>query len=262
MINDIIAITKEAGNMIKEFYRKDFGIEYKTNSSNLVTEVDKKSEKIIVEFIKKKYPDHTILAEESGLSQKNSDYVWIIDPLDGTTNFAHGLPFFSVSVALTYKNEVIAGAVYDVMRDIMFSAEKGSGAFENGKRIKVSSNTELEKSFLVTGFPYEFDDEQETIFHLFKSFILKSRAVRRLGSAALDMCYVATGIFDGFWESSLNAWDICGAKIIIEEAGGEVLDYKGNPLEINIGKLKVLATNKCITKKMLEIIQEHNNILN
>lgn len=261
MLNDIIGIAKEAGSVIKDGFGKNFGIEYKTNVANIVTEIDKKSEKLIIDFINKKYPGHSVLAEESGVNDKNSEYYWIIDPIDGTTNFAHGLPFFSVSIAVARKDKVIAGAVYDIMRDVMFSAEEGGGAYANGQKISVSTNNDLAKSLLVTGFPYDFNGNEDALVDMFKYFLLNSRAVRRLGSAALDMCYVANGVFDGFWESTLNPWDICGAKLIVEEAGGEVVDYTGKPLDIFGKQLRVLATNKKVSSCMLSVLSEHNKLL-
>ncbi|MCA2005141.1 MAG: inositol monophosphatase [Ignavibacterium sp.] len=253
MINDIIQIAKEAGEIIRNAYRTKFSIEIKENNiKNLVTEVDKKSEQTIIEFIRKNFPSHNILAEEGGEKKSSSDYIWVIDPLDGTTNFAHGLPIFSVSIGVQYKEETIAGVVYDVMRDVVCSAEKGSGAFENGKKISVSSNEKIEESLLVTGFPYNVAQNPEKAFERFIVMLKTARAVRRLGSAAIDFCYVANGVFDGFWEVHLNPWDICAGKLIVEEAGGKVTDFNGNP--ISIFNKTILSTNGKIHNKMIELL--------
>lgn len=254
MIEDIIEIAKGAGNIVREGYGTNFKVEYKTNESNLVTEIDKASEKLITDFIKSKYPTHGILAEESGNVKEGAEYLWVIDPLDGTTNFAHGLPIFSVSIGLQKNGETIAGVVYDVMRNIVYSAEKGSGAFANDDKINVSKNDNLAHSVLVTGFPYNIADNPERAIEKFATFLIKARAVRRLGSAAIDFCYVAQGIFDGFWEVYLHPWDMCAGKLIVEEAGGLVTDFKGN--EMDIYSKKVLATNKILHNQMLEILQQ------
>lgn len=250
MINDILEISQIAGEIVREGFGKNFQIEYKTNEKNLVTEIDKKSEKAILEYISKKYPNHAILSEESGEHKNDSEYLWIIDPLDGTTNFAHGLPIFSVSIGLMKKNEIVAGVVYDVMQNIFYSAEKGSGAFANGNKITVSNNDNLELSVLVTGFPYNVADNPDYAFERFTTLTKKARAVRRLGSAALDLCYVAKGVFDGFWEVSLFPWDICAGKLLVLEAGGSVTDFNGK--EISVFAKQILASNKKIHQQMID----------
>lgn len=255
MIDDLIYIAKESGEIIRQAHGTRFLVEIKSNNvKNLVTEVDKKSEKTITDFIRKKYPSHSILAEESGERKSSSEYLWVIDPLDGTTNFAHGLPIFSVSIGLQYKGETVAGVVYDVMRDVIFSAEKGSGAFENGKKIFVNSNESIEESLLVTGFPYNVAENPEKVFERFIEMLKVARAVRRLGSAAIDFCYVANGVFDGFWEVHLNPWDICAGKLIVEEAGGKVTDFNGN--QISIFNKTILSTNGKIHNKMIELLNK------
>lgn len=250
MINDILEISQIAGEIVREGFGKNFQIEYKTNEKNLVTEIDKKSEKAILEYISKKYPDHAILSEESGEHKNDSEYLWIIDPLDGTTNFAHGLPIFSVSIGLMKKNEIVAGVVYDVMQNIFYSVEKGSGAFANGNKITVSNNDNLELSVLVTGFPYNVADNPDYAFERFTTLTKKARAVRRLGSAALDLCYVAKGVFDGFWEVSLFPWDICAGKLLVLEAGGSVTDFNGN--EISVFAKQILASNKKVHQQLID----------
>ncbi len=250
MITDILEIAGIAGEIIREGFGKNFQIEYKTNEKNLVTEIDKKSENAIIDFISKKFPSHNILTEESGEHKKDSDFLWVIDPLDGTTNFAHGLPIFSVSIGVMKKNEIVAGVVYDIMRNVFYLAEKGSGSFAGDLRIKVSNNDKLGLGVLVTGFPYNVADNPDNAFEKFESLTKQARAVRRLGSAAIDFCYVANGVFDGFWEVSLHPWDICAGKLIVEEAGGIVTNFAGQ--EIDIFTQQVLASNKKIHQQMID----------
>lgn len=257
MIDDIIEISKRAGAIIKKGFGTAFKIEYKTNESNLVTEIDKASEELIINFIKEKYPSHSILAEEGGDVRKNSEYLWVVDPLDGTTNFAHGLPIFSVSIGVQKSGETIVGVVYDVMRDIVFFAEKGSGAFANSDKINVSKVNKLEHSLLVTGFPYNVAENPEGAFERFTILTKKSRGMRRLGSAAIDFCYLASGVFDGFWEVHLHPWDICAGKLIAEEAGGIVTDFDGN--SIDIFSKKILSSNNQIHKQIIDVMEKINN---
>ncbi|MBI1933785.1 MAG: inositol monophosphatase [Ignavibacteriales bacterium] len=253
MLDKIISVSKEAGEIIKNGFKSNISIEFKTDASNIVTNIDKASEKVITDFIKKEYPNHTIIAEETGLNEKNSEYKWIIDPLDGTTNFAHGLPIFSISIGVQKNEETIYGVIYDVMQDKVFSAEKGSGAFENNVKIKVSENSNLSESLLVTGFPYEVKNNYEEAIIHFTTFLKKSRAVRRLGSAAIDFCFVANGVFDGFWESKLNSWDVCAGLILVEEAGGKISNYSGNPVTVNSPNF--LATNGKVHSQMIEVLK-------
>jgi myo-inositol-1(or 4)-monophosphatase len=253
MLNKVLQIAEEAGEIIKEGFGKNFLVEYKTNSSNLVTEYDTKSEAAIVSFIKKEFPTHSILAEESGSYERQNDYLWVIDPIDGTTNYAHGLPIFSVCIGVQKNGETICGVVYDVMRNAMYKSEKGSGAFCNDRKLNVSSNDDLSQSVLVTGFPYDVADNPDFALERFNAFLKNSRAVRRLGSAAIDMCYVAEGVFDGFWEVSLNPWDVCAAKLIVEEAGGLVTDFSGKKSDIFMKQF--LATNVKVHQKMIDILR-------
>jgi myo-inositol-1(or 4)-monophosphatase len=253
MIDDIIHISKQAGSLIREGFGKQFKVDFKTNEINLVTEIDTASEKLIVDFIRKKFPSHNILAEESGGTNNSSEYLWVVDPLDGTTNFAHGLPIFSVSIGLQKNGETIAGVVYDVMQDIIYAAEKGSGAAANSVKIKVSENNNLQHSLLVTGFPYNIKENPDKALERFTTLSKRARGIRRLGSAAIDFCYVATGVFDGFWEVHLNPWDICAGKLIVEEAGGIVTDFDGNL--IDIFTKRILCTNRKIHQKMIEVMK-------
>ncbi len=252
MIHDLVSIAKEAGSVIREGFGKSFKIEYKTGDNNLVTEIDKASEKVITDFIRKKYPSHSILAEEGSGEQKDSEYLWVIDPLDGTTNFAHGLPIFSVSIGLQKNGKTIAGVVYDVMRNIIFSAELGAGAFADSEKITVSNNDNLAHSMLVTGFPYNKKENPDKLFERFVALTKTARGVRRLGSAAIDFCYLASGVFDGFWEVHLHPWDICAGKLIVEEAGGLVTDFDGN--KTNIFTKRILSTNGKIHEQVIEVM--------
>ena len=252
MIDDIIQISKEAGELIRNAFGKTHSVEFKTNELNLVTETDKASEKLITDFVKRKYPSHGILAEEGSEANRSAEYLWVIDPLDGTTNFAHGLPIFSVSIGVQKNGETIRGVVYDVMRDVIFSSEKGNGSFENGNKISVSKNENLSHSVLVTGFPYDIKDNPDKASERFVAFLKEARAIRRLGSAAIDFCYVANGVFDGFWEVSLHPWDMCAGKLIVEEAGGLVTNFNGKP--INIYSKQILATNGLVHQKMILVL--------
>ncbi len=252
MIDDLVSIAKEAGSVIREGFGKSFKIEYKTGENNLVTEIDKASEKVITDFIWKKYPSHSILAEEGSGEQQDSEYLWVIDPLDGTTNFAHGLPIFSVSIGLQKNGKTIAGVVYDVMRDIIYSAELGAGTFADSEKITVSKNDNLAHSLLVTGFPYNKKENPDKLFERFIALTKTARGVRRLGSAAIDFCYLADGVFDGFWEVHLHPWDICAGKLIVEEAGGLVTDFHGN--KTNIYTKRILSTNEKIHEQVIKVM--------
>ena len=253
MINDIIQISKEAGELIRNAFGKTHSVEFKTNELNLVTETDKVSEKLITDFIRKKYPSHGILAEEGSEANKSAEYLWVVDPLDGTSNFAHGLPIFAVSIGVQKNGDTIAGVVYDVMRDVIYSAERSGGSFENGRRISVNKNSNLGHSMLVTGFPYDIKENPDKASERFIAFLKQARAIRRLGSAAIDFCYVASGVFDGFWEVSLHPWDICAGKLIVEEADGIVTDFDGN--EIDIYTQRILATNRLVHQKMIDVMK-------
>jgi len=254
MILKTIEIAKEAGEIIREGFGGKLAIEFKTDEANLVTNIDKAAEKVIVDFIRKEYPAHSIIAEESGENRKSSEYTWVIDPLDGTTNFAHSLPIFAVSIGLQKNNETILGVIYDVMRDVIYSAEKSSGTYENDNKINVNHNSNLSQSVLVTGFAYDREDEYRNALKLFGSFLPKTRGVRRLGSAAIDFCYVASGVFEGFWEANLSPWDVCAGILIVQEAGGIVTDF--NNENINIFSNQFLATNGKVHDKMIEIMAE------
>ena len=252
MINQVIEIAKEAGELIRNEFGKEISVKFKTDEANLVTNVDKAAENLVKDFISKEYPKHSIIAEESGKTNTGSEYTWIIDPIDGTTNFAHRLPIFAVSIGIQKKDEPIIGVVYDVMRDTTYSAEKGSGSYENNNKLTVSRNDRLNKSLLVTGFAYDRHDDYKEAVKIFGAFLAKSRAVRRLGSAALDFCYVASGVFDGFWEENLSPWDVAAGILIVEESGGKVTDFNKNLVNPFSGQY--LATNGKVHSEMINII--------
>ena len=254
-LNIAVKAARRAGQVINRASNDLDLIKVSTKSPNdFVTEVDKAAEAAIIEILREAYPEYGILAEESGETagkgRDESEFQWIIDPLDGTTNFAHGLPIFSVSIGVMKKDEIVAGVVYDVMQNIFYSAEKGSGSFANDMKIKVSENDKIGLGVLVTGFPYNVADNPDKAFERFESLTKQARAVRRLGSAAIDFCYVARGVFDGFWEVSLQPWDLCAGKLLVEEAGGIVTDFYGN--EIDIFTPQILASNKKIHQQMID----------
>ena len=247
-----IQAARKAGILLKSRLGRKRKVAYK-GAVNLVTEMDIFAEKIIVGEIQKCFPDHAVLAEESTAMEKASRFRWIIDPLDGTTNYAHGFPTFSVSIALAEDEEVILGVVYDPTRDELFTAEKGKGVWLNGLKIRVSPEKNLSRSLLATGFPYDLRESKINNFDHFHNFAVRAQAVRRAGSAALDLCYVAAGRFDGFWEMKLAPWDIAAGSLMVAEAGGKVTNFLGKPLSLS-GK-HVLASNGKIHKAMLGIVR-------
>lgn len=220
---------------------------------NVVTRADRLSERAIRKYLLARFPSHGFLAEEEGRRGRRSDFVWVVDPLDGTTNYARGFPMYCVSVALVYRGQSLVGAVYHPTTREIFTAARGLGAYRDGKRIRVSGTRRLGRAFLATGFPYDIRKRGRGIFRLFRRFCLRVLAVRRAGAAALDLCYLAAGVFDGFWEFRLHAWDIAAAGLVVEEAGGRLSDFSGNgpPLD---GR-QVLASNGLLHPEMLEVIQ-------
>jgi myo-inositol-1(or 4)-monophosphatase len=217
--------------------------------------VDLAVERMFRELIAQRFPDHQILAEEmGGAAAIPAGPCWVFDPIDGTTNFAHGLPIFCASLALEIDGVAQVAAVYDPTRRELFTAERGSGAFLNGRRLRVSGAAALVDAVLVTGFPYDVHQRVDEIVGLFAAFVGQARAVRRLGSAAIDLCYVAAGRMDGFWESDLKAWDIAGGALIVEQAGGRVTSMSGEPFSSRAGH--VLATNMLLHDPMLAVIRD------
>lgn len=256
MIQDVIDIATEAGLFLKANVGKVRTIERKLGQeTNLVTEVDRASEALIKERIRAKYPGHAILGEESGGTLSGAETVWIIDPLDGTTNFTHGLPIYGVSIGVQHRGELVAGVVYDPSQEELFSAEKGSGAFLNGQPLRVSGQSSIGESLLVTGFPYNIRENPFNAVEHFTAFLMQAQAVRRLGSAALDLCYVAAGRFDGFWEVALNSWDMAAGMLCVREAGGLVTNFRGK--EMKVSGRDLLATNGKIHEAMMAVLKQN-----
>ncbi len=254
MIQLAIEAALEAGTYLKASIGNVLEVERKFGQeTNLVTQIDKKAEEIIISRIKQKYPHHDFLAEESGSHNKKSEYRWIIDPLDGTLNFTHGVPLFSVSIAVEKRGEIVAGVVYEPNLGELFTAEKGKGAFLNKKPIRVSRVDNLIESLMVTGFPYTIRDNPENAVQHFVNVLMKAQGVRRLGSAAVDLCYVGCGRFEGFWEVSLNPWDMAAGVLLVQEAGGRFTDFHGAPSTIYTKQ--ILATNGLIHDKVVEILE-------
>jgi myo-inositol-1(or 4)-monophosphatase len=225
-LSELERLAREAGAILRAGYNKEHQVNYK-GVIDLVTEVDHQSEAFLLGEIKSKFPDHHIVAEESGVTRGNDENGWLVDPLDGTVNYAHHIPIFTVSIAYAFQGRLRLGAVYDPMRDEMYTAERGQGAFLNGVPLHVSDVTDLQKSLLVTGFPYDAWNTPQDNFANFVHFAKRTQGVRRLGSAALDLCYVAAGRFDGFWEMSLKPWDVAAGGLICEEAGARVTNVNG-----------------------------------
>jgi len=252
MLEFAIRVARDAGRLLRDRVGTGFDIGHK-GSINLVTEVDLASEKLIRETISTYYPRHEILAEEGGLTETSSEYRWIVDPLDGTTNYAHGYPMFCVSIALEQAGEIILGVVYDPMRDELFAAERGSGSVLNNRAIRVSATDDLMQSILSTGFPYDIKTSKLTNLEHWANFAMNAQALRRDGAAALDLCYVACGRFDGFWELNLSPWDTAAGTLIVTEAGGRVTDFSG--ADFSNYRPEVLASNGLIHDRMIEVLK-------
>lgn len=256
MLNFAIRVAKDAGRLLRDRVGTRIDIEHK-GAINIVTDVDLASEKLIREAISTYYPRHEILAEEGGLSESGSEYRWIVDPLDGTTNYAHGYPIFCVSIALECKGEVVLGVVYDPMRDELFTAERGGGAALNNRPIHVSKTADLMQGLLSTGFPYDIRTSKLTNLDHWANFAMNAQALRRDGAAALDLCYVACGRFDGFWELNLSPWDTAAGALIVTEAGGRVTNFTGGPFSNY--KPEVVASNGLIHDQMLEVLKTQHD---
>lgn len=250
--NTLLRATEAGAKELMRFFNGDFKITNKEGINNPVTEADHASEKAIFEIIRKDFPGHFILSEEAGEIIMDSEYKWIIDPIDGTINFANGIPICCVSIGLEHKGEMIMGAVYNPLMHEFYFAEKGLGATLNDKKIQVSKKADVTTSCLVTGFPYTYLDEPNGPLQVFERFIRKGVPVRRLGSAAIDLCWVAAGRFDGFYEHKLQAWDSSAGFLMVQEAGGKVTDFKGNTYSLY--QPHILATNGKIHEEMLQVI--------
>lgn len=255
-----VEIASEAGALLAELSKTPREISYK-RKSDIVTDADRRSEAMIIERIRRYFPDHAIVAEEGGGKETSSDYCWYVDPLDGTTNFAHGFPVYCVTLALAYRDEVIAGVVYDPNRDEMFAAERGAGATLNGERIRVSQTSDLAESLLGTGFP-PFASNHDLNLQFFFKLTHVSHGIRRAGAAALDLCSVAVGRFEGFWELKLNPWDKAAGSLLVTEAGGRVTDLVGGAFSLH--RDEIFASNGLIHETMLdvftEVLEEHGKV--
>lgn len=254
MLKEILYNATEAGGKVMEhfFNNKNLQISNKEGINNLVTEADHASEKAIIDTIREAFPEHAILSEESGNHIMDNEFKWIIDPIDGTVNYAHGIPLCCVSIGLEKSGQMLMGAVYNPFLKEFYYAERGEGAFLNNQPIQVSAETEVIKSCLVTGFPYTYLDQPNGPLECFARFIKQGVPVRRLGSAAMDLCWVAAGRFDGFFEHKLNAWDSAAGFLIVEEAGGKVTDFQGN--DYSPYQPHILASNAKIHSEMLRWI--------
>lgn len=254
----LIEATYAGAAEILRFFNKDFKISNKEGVNNLVTEADHAAEKAILNVINASFPDHQILAEETGEIVQDSGYKWIVDPIDGTVNFAHGIPLNCVSIAVEKEGEIILGAVFNPHLNEFFFAEKGKGATLNDKPIHVSNETQAIKACLVTGFPYTYINMPNGPLEIFEKFIRKGVPVRRLGSAAIDLCWVAAGRLDGFFEHKLEPWDSAAGYLIVEEAGGKVTDLEGN--KFSVYQHKLLATNGKIHEEMVAVINNKKEL--
>lgn len=249
-----IAAAREAGDLVKSRWGTGLSVEMK-GEINLVTEVDRAAEKLIVAKIHAVFPLHDIMGEEGQAARKDSEFKWIVDPLDGTTNFAHSYPLFVVSIALEQKGEIIVGVVYDPLRDELFTATKNGGAFLNGKKIRVSRTEKLGQALLGTGFAYNLRETKENNLREFGNMLIQAQGVRRDGVAAVDLCYVACGRYDGFWELNLFPWDVAAGVIMIREAGGRVTNYEGQ--EFSVYEKKILASNGLFHEEMRAVLNQN-----
>jgi len=252
-LSPAVEIAREAGALLAQLSKRPHEITYK-RPSDIVTEADRRSEALIVERLRGRFPKHAIVSEEGGGQKANSEYCWYVDPLDGTTNFAHGFPVFCVTLGLAFRDEVVAGVVYDPMREELFTAERGGGAYLNQhQRLRVSQNASLSECLVATGFP-PFIREHELNIRLYYRFTRLTHGVRRAGSAALDLCSVAAGRFDGFWELKLNPWDKAAGSLMVTEAGGQVTDLEGGPFRL-LGE-PIFASNGLVHDAMRAVFSD------
>jgi myo-inositol-1(or 4)-monophosphatase len=249
-LDTAIAVARDAGAVLMRHFGQALDIEHK-GSIDLVTQADRASEALIVARLAEEFPDHAILAEEGSGTARPGRPRWLVDPLDGTTNFAHGYPLFGVSIALEVDGRIECGVVHDPTRNETFAGRRGAGATRNGAELRVSAIGELSQALLVTGFPYSIRERPEPTVGLLRAFLAAAQGLRRDGSAALDLCYVAAGRFDGFWELDLKPWDVAAGSLIVAEAGGRVTNLDGSPFEIDSGA--ILASNGHLHEEMLEI---------
>ena len=254
MLEFAVNVVKGAGQILLDHFGKGMEVRSKSSEIDLVTEVDLASERFIVETIRNQYPEHRILSEEEIEDSGASEYFWIIDPLDGTVNYAHGYPVFCVTMALQYRGDLILGVTHDPIRNETFTVEKDKGVFCNGHSLKVSKTRRLVESLLATGFPYTRATIKDNNLPEFNQVLPKVQGIRRGGSAALDLAYVAAGRFDGYWEAHLSPWDWAAGVLMIQEAGGIVTDRNSQPWTFE--SKKMVATNGCIHEELLRVISD------
>jgi myo-inositol-1(or 4)-monophosphatase len=252
ILSDVESIARLAGEILRRGYGKEIQVSHK-GVIDLVTEIDRQSESYLLEEIRSRFPEHRIISEESGAHSGSDCCIWYVDPLDGTVNYAHGIPVFTVSIAYQENSQLQLGVVYDPMRDELFSAERGMGAWLNGEPIAVSTVPQLDRALLATGFAYDIRTHPETNLDHFARFSLRCQGVRRLGSAALDLCYVAVGRFDGFWELRLSSWDMAAGALIAQEAGAKVTRIDGGSDYLTPPQ-SILAANPILHAQMLSIV--------
>jgi myo-inositol-1(or 4)-monophosphatase len=252
----VLAARAGARVLVRTFGASDLAVERKA-TNDFVSRADRESEAAVVEVIRRHHPEHRILAEERGSGGGSGDYEWVIDPLDGTTNFLQGLPMFCVSVACRRGDELLAGVVLDPVRDDLFTAARGAGAWRNGQPMRVSDRPGLDGAFLATGFPFRAHQALERYLGAFRDVFLKARAIRRCGAAALDLAYTAAGIYDGFFEFRLSAWDVAAGGLLVREAGGRVTDLEGGDRFTESGD--VVAGNPGVQPELLELVRRHTD---
>jgi myo-inositol-1(or 4)-monophosphatase len=258
MWDEELRVAGEAARAAGRVFNRIFGRVnkiIKKGDIDLVTEADLEAEQNILEIIHRNFPKDRVLSEETGFHGEIPDRTWIVDPLDGTTNFAHGFPFFAVSIALEVKKEIVLGIVYNPYMGEYFQAVKGVGAYMNDKPMRVSKTQTLNESLLATGFPYDIHEKPETVMDLFKKMLVRAQGIRRPGSAAIDMCYVAAGRFDGFWESDLKPWDTAAGTVIVKEAGGKLSTYEGDPYDPY--RKTIVAANPFIHDAMIKVLMDN-----
>ncbi|GAM08117.1 inositol-1-monophosphatase [Geobacter sp. OR-1] len=254
-MNEYLMVAEQAARAAGKLQLKRLGGDFKVSHKgaiDLVTEVDRESESLIVKMLRAAFPGSDILAEENDYGARRGNAAWIVDPLDGTTNFAHRLPWFCVSIGLEIDGEISVAALYHPCMDEMFTAIRGEGAFLNGNRLAVSAITELKSSILASGFPYDRTWDNENNLELYARFTMATQGVRRFGAAALDLAYVAAGRLDGFWECKLKPWDVAAGKLLVQEAGGRVTNYSGDAYSVY--DHRIVASNRLVHDEMLEII--------
>lgn len=249
-----IDAARAAGQLLRDELEHERRISYKGSRTNLVTEMDARAEALLLERLGGAFPGDAILSEEAGPRPGRSGRRWIVDPLDGTTNYAHGLPLFAVSIALEVAGHVVLGVALDPVRDELFVAERGAGAVLNDRPLAVSTTADLDRSLLATGFPYDIRESRDTNLPEYAAFSLRTRGVRRLGSAVLYLAWVAAGRFDGYWELRLGPWDAAAGMLLVQEAGGRVTDLAGRPLDLT--RPSVVASNGRIHEAMLSVLRE------